>query len=63
MTNAVSFRMPEGRGRLTFNPCCLYDINIPFTRSNFEEHRKEFKEANTFLPGCHKCEFKEQTHD
>jgi sulfatase maturation enzyme AslB (radical SAM superfamily) len=62
LNNAVSFRIPGDSNTLTFNPCCLYDAYIPFHKGLWEKQRKIFTEAETFLPGCSKCELKEKTH-
>lgn len=60
--NAISFRIPGDSNTLTFNPCCLYNDYIPFHPTLFAKERKKYVEATTFLPGCSKCELKEQTH-
>jgi hypothetical protein len=62
LTNAISFRIPGDTNVLTFNPCCLYNDIIPFHPRLFEKERQKFISADTFLPGCSKCELKEKTH-
>jgi sulfatase maturation enzyme AslB (radical SAM superfamily) len=62
LSNAVSFRTPGSTKALTFNPCCLYNDYYPFHPVLFERKRTEFTNANSFLPGCSKCELKEKTH-
>ncbi len=63
LKNAVSFRIPGDTNTLTFNPCCLYDVYIPFHPTIFNRERKKFLDAETFLPACSKCELKERTHN
>lgn len=63
LKNAVSFRIPGETNTLAFNPCCLYDDYIPFHPTIFNRERKKFLAAETFLPGCSKCELKERTHN
>lgn len=62
LKNAVSLRIPGDTNTLAFNPCCLYDTYIPFHPTIFKKHRQIFTTAETFLPGCSKCELKEKTH-
>lgn len=62
LSNAVSFRIPGETQALTFNPCCLYNDYLPFFPPYFQKQRETFINAETFLPGCSKCELKEQTH-
>jgi sulfatase maturation enzyme AslB (radical SAM superfamily) len=62
LSNAISFRIPGDTNTLTFNPCCLFDKYLPFTPVYFHRKRKQWSEAETFLPECSKCELKEQTH-
>lgn len=62
LTSAASFRITGDNGTMTFNPCCVYDGDIPFHSTLFKRNRKIFAEATTFLPGCHRCELKERTH-
>lgn len=63
LTNAVSFRLPGDTNTLTFNPCCLYDEYVPFHPTIFKKERQKYLQAETFLPGCSKCELKEKTHN
>lgn len=63
LSNSISFRIPGDSDALTFNPCCLYDEYLPYHAPFFQRQRKQFLEADNFLPGCNKCKLKEQTHD
>lgn len=63
LSNAVSFRLPGEANTLTFNPCCLYDVYLPFHPTVFKKYRKIFTEADKeYLPECSKCKLKEKTH-
>jgi uncharacterized Fe-S cluster-containing radical SAM superfamily protein len=62
LSNAVSFRVPGDSNSLTFNPCCLYNVYLPFHPTFFKRERTRFINAETFLPECSKCELKEKTH-
>jgi len=62
LSNAVSFRVPGDSDSLTFNPCCLYNVYLPFEPTFFKRERTRFTNAETFLPECSKCELKEKTH-
>ena len=63
LSNAVSFRIPGDSNSLTFNPCCLYDVYLPFHPTVFKKHRDIFINADKeYLPACSKCKLKEVTH-
>jgi hypothetical protein len=62
LSNALSFRVPGDTGKLSFNPCCLYDDYIEFNYENFKDERLKYTTATDFLPGCSKCKLKEITH-
>lgn len=63
LSNAVSFRVPGDSNTITFNPCCVYNQNIPYHPTLFKKHRSTFVNSdNDYLPGCNRCELKENTH-
>jgi sulfatase maturation enzyme AslB (radical SAM superfamily) len=62
LSNAVSFKVRDNGSDLTFNPCCFYDVHLPFNATVFKEERTRFINAATFLPACSKCKLNEKTH-
>ena len=64
LSNAISFRIPGDSDQLTFNPCCLFDDYVPYSKERYDIERNRYLHATSFadMPECNRCELKERTH-